>query len=135
MRDIGPIYLNRLEGDIVFVDPKNEFLHRQSNVDVLGKPGKGRGKIIYPIEDEAHKVVILEQITIGEKIGKSGSNNLLIEQESERVGSVAIEKWRDFRSGRLIVDECHNIYDPEADRLVEKLRNRGNKRLSSSDQI
>ncbi|EOI51513.1 hypothetical protein [Enterococcus gilvus] len=73
MRDIGPLYLNRLEGDIVFVDPKNEFLHRQSNVDVLGKPGK------------------------------------------------------DIRAGRLIVDECHNIYDPEVDRFVEKLRNRGNK--------
>lgn len=56
MRDILPFHFNRLDRKVIFVDPKNEFLRRKRNVDILGKPGKGRGKIIYPIEDEAHTV-------------------------------------------------------------------------------
>ena len=59
---------------------------------------------------------------------------LSAEPRPERIGSIAIEMWRDFRAGRLIVDECHNTYNPEADRLDEKLRNRGTKRQSSSEQ-
>ncbi|MBO0455814.1 hypothetical protein JZO77_03550 [Enterococcus hulanensis] len=58
-----------------------------------------------------------------------------VDPKQERISTVAIEMWRDFRAGRLVLDECHNIYNPEADRLADKLRNRGTKRQSSSDQI
>lgn len=74
MRDILPFYFNRLEGEVVFVDPKAETRrfwketlqndrknpraiycgdHKQPNACIIGKPGKG--KTIHPIEDETHK--------------------------------------------------------------------------------
>lgn len=72
MRDIGPLYLNRLEGDLVFVDPKNEWQHKQPNVCIIGKPGIRRGKTIYPIEDEAHKLYDSETEKIVNKLRSVG---------------------------------------------------------------
>lgn len=56
MRDIGPFYFNRLEGEVIFVDPKAEMLrkdrrivksidsdeHKRPNVLAIGTPGKGK---------------------------------------------------------------------------------------------
>ena len=157
MRDILPFHFNRLEGEVIFVDPKNELKrlrqavvrndrknpraiyfgdHKQANINLMGKPGQG--KTVYPIEDETqdYNEIELEGFFMGKPCCKYPliDQALSIDPNSERIGNVAIEKWRDLRAGRLIVDECHSIYDPEADRFAEKLRNRGTKRPSSSDQ-
>lgn len=91
MRDILPFYFNRLEGEVIYVDPKNELKrlrqavvrndrknpraiycgdHKQANINLMGKPGQG--KMVYPIEDEAHSFYNPETEKIASKLMELG---------------------------------------------------------------
>lgn len=116
MRDILPFHFNRLEGEVIFVDPKAET--RRFWKETLQNDRKNP-RAIYCGD---HKHLLLDHSTF-------------VDPEPGRTSAFAIEMWRDFRAGRLIIDECHNIYTPEADRLDDKLRNRGTKRQSDSNKV
>lgn len=116
MRDILPFHFKRLEGEVIYVDPKNELKRlRQAVV----RNDRKNPRAIY-CGDHKHLLI---------------GHSPFVGPEPGRTSAVAIEMWRDFRAGRLIIDECHNIYNPEADRLDDKLRNRGTKRQSDRDKV
>lgn len=87
MRDILPFYFNRLEGEVIFADPKaetdrfwKEMVRKdrrtlqnvrcidpnRPNVCIIGKPGKG--KSIHLIEDETHNFFNPETEKIADKL-------------------------------------------------------------------
>lgn len=116
MRDILPFHFNRLEGEVIYVDPKDELKRlRQAMV----RNDRKNPQAIY-CGDNKH--LLIGHSTFGDP-------------EPGRTGAVAIEMWRDYKAGRLIIDECYNNYNPEADRFDDKLRNRGTKRQSDRDKV
>lgn len=116
MRDILPYYFIRETETVVFIDPKSEFYRERYNVLAIGKPLKGQGKKIYPIEDEAHNLYDPEAEKILDKLRTIGQRKRGIVMHTTKA-KIYTETF-DFGETKVTITNP-NHYFPETSTLEE----------------